>query len=82
MSFKSIFSKKNINLVVGLISLLLVLWLIMYAIPGLFVNLFDTLLGKSILLGCILLAFMNNRNMGIGLAIILIILYQFSHMNK
>ena len=82
MSLKSIFSKKNINLLIGLISLLLGLWLIMYAIPGLFVSLFNTLLGKSILLGCILLTGMYNMNMGIALTIILIILYQFSHMNK
>jgi hypothetical protein len=76
----SIFSKKNINLIVGFITLLIFLWLIMYAIPGLFVSLFDTLLGKFILLGFILLAGTYNLNWGIGITIIFVILYQFSHM--
>ena len=77
-----IFSRKNINLIVGFITLLIFLWLIMYAIPGLFVSLFDTILGKFILLGFILLAGTYNLNLGIGIAAILIILYQFSHMKR
>ena len=80
MSLKSIFSKKNVNLIVGLVTLLLVLWLVMYAIPSLFVQLFDTNLGIMILLGFILLSLMYNRLFGIGIAMVFIILYQFSHM--
>jgi hypothetical protein len=80
MSLKSIFSKKNLNLVVGLVTLLIVLWLVMYAIPSLFVQLFDTNLGILILLGFILLSLMYNVPFGIGIAIVFIILYQFSHM--
>jgi hypothetical protein len=79
---KTMFSKKNVNLLVGLISLLLFLWLIMYAIPGIFVNLFDTILGKFILLGLILLACIYNLKIGFGMAVILVILYQFSHMKQ
>jgi len=82
MDLKSLFSRKNLNLLVGLITLLITLWLVMYAIPSLFVNLFDTLLGKSILLGFIILSSMYNMNFGIGLAMVFIILYQFSHMKK
>jgi len=80
MSLKNVFSKKNLNLVVGLISLLLVLWLTMYAIPSLFVQLFDTNLGILILLGFIVLSFMYNIPFGIGISVVFIILYQFSHM--
>ena len=80
LSFASIFSKKNINLVVGLITLLIVLWLVMFAVPGLFVSLFDTFLGNLILFIFILLALMYNLNLGVGLAIVIIVLYRFSHM--
>lgn len=80
-SFQSIFSKKNFNLVVGLITLLLVLWLVMFAVPSIFVNLFDTILGNLILIAFIFLAAMYNFNMAIGLAVVFIILYRFSHMS-
>lgn len=81
MSFSTIFSRKNINLVVGLITLLLILWIIMFAVPSLFVNLFDTGLGNLILIAFILLAAMYNINLSVGLAIVFIVLYRFSHIS-
>jgi len=80
-SMRSIFSRKNMNLVVGLLTLLLALWIVMFAVPSLFVNLFDTLLGNLILLGFIVLAFMFNIKLGLGLAVVFLILYRFSHMS-
>jgi hypothetical protein len=80
-SFSGIFSKKNLNLVIGLITLLFVLWIIMFAVPSLFVNLFDTILGNVILIAFILLASIYNINLAVGLAVVFIILYRFSHMN-
>ena len=80
MSFGSVFSRKNLNLVVGLISLLVVVWVVMFAVPGLFVNLFDTGLGNLILLAFIFLAAMYNMNLAVGLAVVFIILWRFSHM--
>ena len=81
ISFESIFSRKNLNLVVGLITLLIVLWVVMFAIPSLFVNLFDTGLGNLILIAFIFLAAMYNMNLAIGLAVVFLILYRFSHMS-
>jgi hypothetical protein len=83
MSFSlgSVFSRKNINLVVGLITLLIVLWMVFFAVPGLFISLFDTGLGNLILILFIVLATMYDMNMGIGLAIVFIILWRFSHMS-
>lgn len=81
-SFGGIFSRKNLNLVVGLITLLIVLWVIMFAVPSLFVNLFNTFLGNLILLVFIVLAGMYNFNLAAGLAIVFIILYRFSHMSS
>ena len=76
-----VFSMKNANLVVGLISLLIVLWLIMFAIPSLFVSLFNTALGNFILLGFIILAGMYNTTLAFGLALVLFLLFRFSHMS-
>jgi hypothetical protein len=53
----------------------------MFAVPGLFVNLFDTGLGNLILLVFIFLAAMYNMNLAVGLAIVFIILWRFSHMS-
>ena len=81
ISFESIFSRKNLNLVVGLITLLIVLWVVMFAIPSLFVNLFDTGLGNLILIAFIFLAAMYNMNLAIGLATVFLVLFRFSHMS-
>lgn len=80
-SLEGLFSRKNLNLVVGLITLLLVLWIVMFAVPSLFVNLFDTVLGNLILIAFILLAGMYNINLAVGLAIVFIVLWRFSHMS-
>jgi len=78
----SLKDEKTRNLIVGLFSLLVVLWLIMFVVPDIFVNLFDTLLGNLILIGFIVLAGMNNMLMGVGLALIFVILFRFSHMSS
>lgn len=71
----------NVNLIVGLISLLVVLWLVMFVVPGIFVNLFDTFLGNLFLIMFIILAGMYNITLGVGLAFVFIILFRFSHMS-
>jgi hypothetical protein len=81
MSF-SLKDPKTRNLIVGLFSLLVALWLVMFAVPELFVNLFDTPLGNLILIAFIVLAGMHSIIMGVGLAIIFVILFRFSHMSK
>ena len=81
VSLESIFSRKNLNLVVGLITLLILLWVVMFAVPGLFVSLFDTNLGNLILIAFIFLAAMYNMNLAIGLATVFLVLFRFSHMS-
>ena len=73
-------SKNIFYTAVGIISLLISIWIVMYAVPSLFVNLFNTFLGNIILLGIVLLIAMFNKNVSIVVALILIVLYQFSHM--
>lgn len=74
-------SRKSMNLAVGLISLLIFLWVIMFAVPSLFVSLFDTVLGNLILLVFIVLAGLYNVGLGVGLSVIFIILWRFSRMS-
>ena len=80
LTLEGIFSRKNLNLVVGLITILIILWIVMFAIPGLFVTLFDTLLGNLFLIIFTILAGMYNITLGVGLAAIFIILFRFSKM--
>lgn len=82
LSLTNVFSRKNLNLVVGLISLLIVLWVVMFAVPGLFVSLFDTGLGNMILIAFLFLAGMYNMNLAVGLSVVFIILWRFSHMSS
>jgi hypothetical protein len=81
MGLSGVFNRKNMNLVAGLITLLVVLWVIMFAVPGLFVSLFDTNLGNLVLIAFIFMAGLYNMNLALGLAIVFIILWRFSHMS-
>ncbi len=81
LRFDTLFSRKYLNLLVGFITLLIALWIVMFAVPGLFVNLFDTGLGNLILIGIILLAGLTNINLGVGLAIVFLVLFRFSQMS-
>jgi hypothetical protein len=53
----------------------------MFAIPSLFVNLFDTLLGNLILIAFIFLASMYNVKLAVGLGVVFMVLFRFSRMS-
>jgi len=63
--------------IVTLLTLLIALWMVMFALPQLFVSLFDTLLGNMVLVGLIILTAMYNSNAALGLAIIFMVLFRF-----
>ena len=69
-------------LVIGLLTIFVGAWLIMYAIPSLFITIFNTVLGNLILILIIILSAKYNINLAIGLTIIFIIIYQFSHLRE
>jgi hypothetical protein len=77
---KELFSRDNIKFFVGLFTLLICLWLVLFFIPTLFVSLFNTFLGNLILIIFIILVAMYNTKVSIGLSIMLIILWRFSHI--
>jgi hypothetical protein len=77
-----LFSEKNANVIIGILAFLTVLWLVVFAIPSLFVSLFNTILGNLILLGLVILTGMYNPIAAICIAIIFFILVRFSHMSS
>ena len=68
----------NVNVLIGLVTILLLLWTIIYAIPSVLITFFHTMLGNIIILLCIYLVSIKNTNYGILLFVVFIILYQFS----
>ena len=67
---------------IGLLSILIVMWLIIYVIPNFFILLFHTFLGNVILLIIVLMTASQNKMYGIGLLLLFIMLYQFSHVRN
>ena len=67
------------SLFVGILTLLIAIWLIFYAVPELFASLFNTLIGNLILVFIIILTAMRNIVVSLGLAVFFLVLYKFSH---
>ncbi len=82
MNLNKLFSKKNLDLMVKLFIFLIVLWMVMFIIPSLFIFLFDSYIGNLILFGLIFLAGIYNLQFSVGLAIIIIILYRFNYLSR
>ena len=80
-TISELFSEKNANVVIGIVAFLALIWLVIYAVPSLFVSLFNNILGNFILLGLVILTGMYNPIAAICIGIIffvlvLLILYQ------
>ena len=80
-SISNMFSEKNADVVIGVIYILVIIWLLVFAIPALFVSLFNTILGNFILIGVVILSGMYNTVLAICLAIIFFLLVRFAHMS-
>jgi hypothetical protein len=75
-------NNENKTKLVGLLTILILCWLVLYFIPEIFVSLFNTLLGNLILIISVLLIYINNRVYGILIGLILILLYRFSQLSN
>ena len=73
---KNIFNDKNKNLIIGLVTVLVLIWGLVYAIPDFINSLFHTFLGNLILILITVLISMNNIIYGISTGIIFFILYR------
>jgi hypothetical protein len=83
--FKPFNFKMNENTrteIIGIFSIIICLWLLLYFIPEIFVTLFNTLLGNFILIILSILVISYNVKYGIVLSIIFIIIYRFSLLTR
>ena len=78
-SLSSVFSMRNLNLVVGLLTMLLVAWLVMLVIPDLFISLFHSWLGNLAMLVFIFLCAMYDINLAGGVFVVFVVLWRLSH---
>ena len=81
-NLQKIFNDENKTRILGLLSILTLLWVILYFIPEIVVSLFNTLLGNLILMLTILFIYMNNRMYGLLTGLIVILLYRFYRLSK
>ena len=81
-NFKNIMNNESKTKIIGLLTILLLIWLIFYFIPEMFVSLFNTILGNLILMIIVLLVSLNNRIYGIGLGLLFLLLFRFSRLSK
>ena len=57
-----VINDENKTKLIGLLTVLILFWLVLYFIPELFVSLFNTILGNLILIVIVLLISFNNKN--------------------
>ena len=81
-SIKKYITEENKNMLLGLLSILILFWLILYLIPSLFIFLFHTILGNTILCLSVIIVGVTNYKYSIILALILIILSRFSYLSE
>jgi hypothetical protein len=75
-------NKGAFTLLVGLLSVFIAIWLILDAVPGLVASLFNTILGNLIIVLSIILVGLKNIQMALGLFILFVFLFKFSHYAK
>lgn len=76
------FNEQSKTKTIGFLTILIVLWLVLYFIPEVFVSIFNTLLGNLILVISVFLIFMNNKIYGLIAGLIIIILHRFLTLSK
>ena len=79
---KNIINDENKTKLIGLLTILILIWFVLYLIPELFNTLFNTILGNIILITISLLVSMYNIQYGIILSIIFIVIFRFSHLSQ
>lgn len=80
--WNSLLNKKNNLEIVGILTILVLLWCILYLIPQIFVSLFHTILGNLILFIIVILVSGYNYIYGIILGIIFIVIYRSNQLSK
>jgi hypothetical protein len=81
-SIKNIINEENRTKMIGLLTILIMLWLVLYLIPDVLTSLLYTLLGNLILVATVLLISMYNIRYGLFIGLILIILYRLVRIKE
>lgn len=71
-------ANKNLKLAIKVVSVLVVIWAVAYAIPEMVVTLFNTWIGNAVLVGAVVLSSMYDLHIGVILAISLVVLWRAS----
>lgn len=79
---KNFINDENKTKAIGLLTILIAIWLVLYFIPEVFVSLFRTLLGNLILIVTVLLVYMNNRIYGLVIGLLFLLLFRFSQLSR
>jgi hypothetical protein len=82
MYLKKLITEENKTKIIGLLTILVLLWIVLYLIPDFFISLFNTFLGNMILLITVVLVSLQNYKCGIVLGIVFIIIFRFSYLLK
>lgn len=80
-NIKNIFDDENKIRILGLLTLLIIVWFVLYFVPSVFTSLFNSLLGNIILLLSALLVTTYDVRLGIVTSLVLIVLYRFSRLS-
>jgi hypothetical protein len=81
-NIKNLINENTKTKVIGVLTILVILWLILYFIPELFTSLFNTILGNLILLTICALSFMYNLKYGFVITILTVILYRVFQLSR
>jgi len=79
-NLKNLITEENKTKIIGLLTVLLLLWLIFYLIPEFFISLFNTFLGNIILILTVFLVSFYNYTYGIALGLLFLIVFRFSYL--
>lgn len=82
ITFKNFINDENKTKVIGILTILIAVWLVLYFIPEVFISLFNTLLGNLILIVTVLLVYMNNRIYGLLIGLLFLLLFRFSQLSR
>ena len=81
-SLKNLSNENMKTKMIGLLTILLLLWSTLYLIPEIFVSLFNTLLGNLLLIVVSIVTLLYNTTYGILISLILIIIYRFQKLSN
>ena len=79
-NIKNVFTEQNKTKIIGLLTILVFLWIILYIIPEIGYSLFNTFLGNLILVVTVILVSSYNYKYGAAIGLLFIILFRFSYL--